>query len=92
MGRVKVTANQHNSKYNKTTQHSKQESFDYLSFLLKTVTHCLLLFCNPEFEVLNAMSDHKKSVVEGINSLAQAGALFAGASAGLEVVFQEPPR
>ena len=38
------------------------------------------------------MSDHKKSIVDGINALAQAGALFAGEVAGYDVVIKDPPR
>ena len=40
------------------------------------------------------MSDHKKSVVDGINVIAQAGALFAGEVAGYDVVVKEkdPPK
>ena len=38
------------------------------------------------------MSGPKKSLMEGISSMAQVGALFAGEVAGREVVTQEPVR
>ena len=36
--------------------------------------------------------EHKKSVAEGINVLAQTGALFAGEVAGYDVVIKNPQR
>ena len=38
------------------------------------------------------MTEPKRSLLAGINSLAEAGALFAGDVAGLEVVIQDPAR
>ena len=36
------------------------------------------------------MSEGKKSVAEGISTLAQAGALFAGEVAGYDVIIKDP--
>ena len=38
------------------------------------------------------MTEPKKSLMAGINSLAEAGALFAGDVAGLDVVIQDPEK
>ena len=38
------------------------------------------------------MTEPKRSLLAGINSLAEAGALFAGDVAGLEVVIQDPAK